>query len=99
MLDWWLPGGRWSMQRAQPGFLSSAAQPATPPRCCRCRCCCRCRRRSLKGTRFLVSNATLFNVEAPTGQVVGQAVKIREWEFEDGTKVCVERGLTVCVCV
>ncbi|KAL4853718.1 hypothetical protein ACK3TF_005327 [Chlorella vulgaris] len=43
-------------------------------------------RRSLKGTRFLVSNATLFNVEAPTGQVVGQAVKIREWEFEDGTK-------------
>lgn len=41
---------------------------------------------SFKGTRFQIRRATLFNVEAPSGDVKGQAVVIREWEFEDGTK-------------
>jgi hypothetical protein len=43
--------------------------------------------RSFKGRRFHISRTTLFNVEAPTGEVVGQAVTIRAWEYEDGTKV------------
>ena len=42
--------------------------------------------RSLKGTRFRISRATLFNVEAPSGELVGQAAVIRAWEWEDGTK-------------
>lgn len=43
--------------------------------------------RSFKGKRFQISRTTLFNVEAPSGEVLGQAVTIREWEYEDGTKV------------
>lgn len=50
--------------------------------------------RSFKGTRFLIGRTTLFNVEAPSGALVGQAVTIREWEYEDGTKV----GLSVFLC-
>lgn len=44
-------------------------------------------RRSFKGTRFKIGLTTLFNVEAPSGEVVGQAVTIREWEYENGVKV------------
>ncbi|KAL4422185.1 hypothetical protein ABPG77_006426 [Micractinium sp. CCAP 211/92] len=43
-------------------------------------------RKSFKGKRFQISRTTLFNVEAPSGEVLGQAVTIREWEYEDGTK-------------
>lgn len=43
-------------------------------------------RRSLKGTRFKISKATVFNVDSPSGQRVGQAAVIREWEYEDGRK-------------
>ena len=41
---------------------------------------------SFKGTKFRISGATLFNVEAPSGERVGQAVVIRGWEYEDGRK-------------
>ena len=53
-------------------------------------------RRSFKGTRFKISRTTLFNVQAPSGDVVGQAVTIREWEYEDGTKVGGRRGAPPC---
>ncbi|PRW20316.1 MEKHLA domain-containing isoform A [Chlorella sorokiniana] len=43
-------------------------------------------RKSFKGTRFQIGRTTLFNVEAPSGELVGQAVTIREWTYEDGTK-------------
>ena len=43
--------------------------------------------RSFKGTRFQIGRTTLFNVEAPSGDLVGQAVTIREWTYEDGRKV------------
>ncbi|KAL4431366.1 hypothetical protein ABPG75_006622 [Micractinium tetrahymenae] len=43
-------------------------------------------RKSFKGKRFKIGRTTLFNVEAPSGEVLGQAVTIREWEYEDGTK-------------
>ncbi|KAK9821324.1 hypothetical protein WJX81_003581 [Elliptochloris bilobata] len=41
-------------------------------------------RRSLKGTRFQIRDGVLFNIEAPTGQKVGQAAVFRHWAFEDG---------------
>lgn len=41
---------------------------------------------SAKGTKFRISRATVFNVEAPSGDVVGQAAVIRAWEYEDGRK-------------
>ena len=41
---------------------------------------------SFKGTKFTISKATLFNVEAPSGERVGQSVVIRSWEYEDGRK-------------
>jgi hypothetical protein len=41
---------------------------------------------SLKGRRFSIKGATLFNVEAPNGDRVGQAVVIPEWEYEDGIR-------------
>ncbi|PRW20317.1 MEKHLA domain-containing isoform B [Chlorella sorokiniana] len=44
-------------------------------------------RKSFKGTRFQIGRTTLFNVEAPSGELVGQAVTIREWTYEDGTKL------------
>ena len=31
-----------------------------------------------------INNAVLWNVEAPSGKRVGQAVRIMHWEFEDG---------------
>lgn len=43
-------------------------------------------RRSFQGTRFKISKATVFNVDSPSGQRVGQAAVIREWEYEDGRK-------------
>ena len=43
-------------------------------------------RRSFKGARFKISKATVFNVDSPSGQRVGQAAVIREWEYEDGRK-------------
>lgn len=43
-------------------------------------------RQSFKGTRFKISRATVFNVEAPGGEAVGQAAVLREWEWEDGRK-------------
>lgn len=42
-------------------------------------------RRSFQGTRFKISRATVFNVEAPSGERVGQAAILRAWEYEDGT--------------
>jgi len=39
---------------------------------------------SFKGTRFLIRRATVFNVESPSGDRVGQAAVLRAWEFEDG---------------
>ncbi len=41
---------------------------------------------SFKGTKFKILKATLFNVEAPSGDRVGQAAVIKSWEFEDGRK-------------
>eukprot|EP00887_Chlorella_sp_A99_P008198 scaffold12.g8198.t1 len=41
---------------------------------------------SFKGRRFQIHNATLFCIEAPTGEVVGQAAILPEWEYEDGTR-------------
>lgn len=41
---------------------------------------------SFKGTKFTITKATLFNVEAPSAERVGQAAIIRSWEFEDGRK-------------
>lgn len=41
---------------------------------------------SFKGTKFNILKATLFNVEAPSGDRVGQAAVIKSWEFEDGRK-------------
>ena len=41
-------------------------------------------RKSFKGNRVMIRDATLFNVEAPNGDRVGQAVIIRAWEYEDG---------------
>lgn len=43
-------------------------------------------RTSFQGTRFRISGATVFNVEAPGGERVGQAALIRSWEWEDGSK-------------
>ncbi|KAL4515529.1 hypothetical protein Ndes2437B_g06964 [Nannochloris sp. 'desiccata'] len=44
------------------------------------------KRISFKGTKFNILKATLFNVEAPSGDMVGQAAVIKSWEFEDGRK-------------
>lgn len=33
----------------------------------------------------MIRDATVFNVEAPNGDQVGQAAIIRGWEYEDGT--------------
>jgi hypothetical protein len=41
---------------------------------------------SFQGTKFRILKATLFNVEAPSGDRVGQAAVIKSWEFEDGRK-------------
>ncbi|GAB4816513.1 hypothetical protein N2152v2_003559 [Parachlorella kessleri] len=41
---------------------------------------------SFTGRRFKIMRATLFNVEAPSGDLKGQAVVIPEWEYEDGTR-------------
>lgn len=53
-------------------------------------------RRSFKGTRFQIGRTTLFNVEAPSGGLVGQAVTIREWQYEDGRKVGPFRAWPSC---
>ena len=85
-------GGRWAvgwMQGCNKGRATSVCcvvgpppphpTPHPPPAA---------RRRSLKGRRFQIGRATLFNVEAPSGALLGQAVTIREWQWEDdGTKV------------
>jgi hypothetical protein len=44
-------------------------------------------RRSLKGARFLIRDATLFNVSDLSGELWGQAVVFDEYETEDGRKV------------
>jgi len=41
---------------------------------------------SFKGTKFNILKATLFNVESPSRDRVGQAAVIKSWEFEDGRK-------------
>lgn len=43
-------------------------------------------RTSFKGNKFLISNATVFNIEAPSGARVGQGAVLRNWEYEDGRK-------------
>ncbi|CAL8464536.1 g4071 [Coccomyxa elongata] len=43
-------------------------------------------RQSLKGKRFQIKDATLFNLETPTEKKVGQATTIYHWVFEDGTE-------------
>jgi hypothetical protein len=43
-------------------------------------------RNGLKGTRFLVKDATVFNVDAPSGERQGQCAVIRCWQYEDGTE-------------
>ena len=49
-------------------------------------------RRSLKGARFLIRDATLFNVSDLSGDLWGQAVVFDEYETEDGRKVKVVAG-------
>lgn len=44
-------------------------------------------RRSLKGARFLIQGATLFNVSDLSGELWGQAVVFDEYETVDGRKV------------
>jgi hypothetical protein len=44
-------------------------------------------RRSLKGARFLIKDATLFNVSDLSGDLWGQAVVFDEYETQDGRKV------------
>lgn len=44
-------------------------------------------RRSLKGARFLIRDATLFNVSDLSGELWGQAVVFDEYETADGRKV------------
>lgn len=43
-------------------------------------------RKSFKGTPFKVSNTTIFNIESPGGDPMGQAAVLRLWEYEDGTQ-------------
>jgi MEKHLA domain len=40
---------------------------------------------SAAGTRFEIQDGTLFNVVAPSGAKVGQAVVFTHWIYEDGT--------------
>lgn len=40
---------------------------------------------SAKGTRFEIQDGTLFNIVAPSGARVGQAVVFSHWIYEDGT--------------
>lgn len=48
---------------------------------------------SLKGKKFQVKNATLFNLVDMRGDKVGQAVIFDEYELEDGTVVKVRVGI------
>lgn len=41
---------------------------------------------SLKGRRFCIHDAVLWNIDSPADERVGQAVLISHWEFEDGTR-------------
>jgi len=43
-------------------------------------------RKSFKGTPFKVSNTTIFNIESPGGDAMGQAAVLRLWEYEDGSQ-------------
>ncbi|KAK9905039.1 hypothetical protein WJX75_008391 [Coccomyxa subellipsoidea] len=43
-------------------------------------------RQSLKGARFQIKDAILFNLETPTEKKVGQATTIHHWVYEDGTE-------------
>jgi len=43
-------------------------------------------RKGLKGRSVCISNGLLWNIEAPSGVLIGQAIAIHEWEFEDGTR-------------
>lgn len=43
-------------------------------------------RKSFKGKPFKVSNTTIFNIESPGGDAMGQAAVLRLWEYEDGTQ-------------
>lgn len=43
-------------------------------------------RRSFQGKRFLIKNATIFNVDSPSGERLGQAAILRNWEYEDGSE-------------
>jgi hypothetical protein len=41
-------------------------------------------RKSFKGTPFKVSHTTVFNIESPSGDAMGQGAVLRLWEYEDG---------------
>lgn len=41
-------------------------------------------RRSFTGKAFKISNSTVFNIESPNGDLVGQGAVLRLWEYEDG---------------
>lgn len=43
-------------------------------------------RKSFKGKPFKVSNTTIFNIESPGGDAMGQAAVLRLWEYEDGSQ-------------
>lgn len=43
-------------------------------------------RKGLQGRPVCISNGLLWNIEAPSGSLIGQAIAIHEWEFEDGTR-------------
>eukprot|EP00208_Stichococcus_sp_RCC1054_P006494 CAMPEP_0206148696 /NCGR_PEP_ID=MMETSP1473-20131121/37384_1 /ASSEMBLY_ACC=CAM_ASM_001109 /TAXON_ID=1461547 /ORGANISM="Stichococcus sp, Strain RCC1054" /LENGTH=329 /DNA_ID=CAMNT_0053546117 /DNA_START=2838 /DNA_END=3827 /DNA_ORIENTATION=- len=41
-------------------------------------------RKSLKGTRFQIKGAILWDILSPAGKRMGQAVRITQWQYEDG---------------
>ena len=41
-------------------------------------------RRSFTGKAFKISHSTVFNIESPNGDLVGQGAVLRLWEYEDG---------------
>lgn len=41
-------------------------------------------RRSFTGKAFKISYSTVFNIESPNGDLVGQGAVLRLWEYEDG---------------
>lgn len=41
-------------------------------------------RKSFKGNAFKISKSTVFNIESPNGDLVGQGAVLCKWEYEDG---------------